>query len=64
MLMIYGAANEVNYANNSMKMVYISNVYSGFSFAVGYTPNTGETGLNNANGQPGTATNGTWTTLQ
>ena len=36
------AANEVNYANNSMKIFYSSNVYSGFSFAVSYTPNTGE----------------------
>ena len=56
----YGAANEVNYASTALKMVYLSNVYSGFSFAVGYTPNAGEKGLNNANGQPGTATSATW----
>lgn len=56
----YGRANEVNYASTALKMVYLSNVYSGFSFAVGYTPNAGETGLNSANGQPGTATSSTW----
>ena len=39
---VYGSANEDNYANNSMKIFYMSNVYSGFSFAVSYTPNTGE----------------------
>jgi hypothetical protein len=41
-----GSANETHYANNSIKALYISNVYSGFSFAVEYTPNTGETGAN------------------
>jgi len=56
----YGRANEVNYASTALKMVYLSNVYSGFSFAVGYTPNAGETGLNSANGQPGTATSAAW----
>jgi hypothetical protein len=47
----YGNANEINYASNAMKMLYTSNVYSGFSFAVGYTPNSGETGANNISGQ-------------
>jgi len=56
----YGRGNEVNYASTALKMVYLSNVYSGFSFAVGYTPNAGETGLNSANGQPGTATSAAW----
>ena len=56
----YGRANEVNYASTALKMVYLSNVYSGFSFAAGYTPNSGEKGLNNANGQPGAATTATW----
>jgi hypothetical protein len=56
----YGRANEVNYASSALKMVYLSNVYSGFSFAVGYTPNSGENGQNSANGQPGTATSAAW----
>jgi hypothetical protein len=56
----YGAANEVNYASSALKMVYLSNVYSGFSFAVGFTPNAGENGLGTSNGQPGTATSATW----
>jgi len=56
----YGRGNEVNYASSAMKMVYLSNVYSGFSFAVGYTPNAGENGTNDANGQPAAATSGTW----
>jgi len=40
----YGSANETNYADNSMKVTYNSNAYSGFSFAVGYTPNMAEEG--------------------
>ena len=40
----YGDFNEQNYANNSMKVLYSSNVYSGFSFAVSYAPNTSNTG--------------------
>jgi hypothetical protein len=56
----YGAGNEVNYASTALKMVYLSNVYSGFSFAVGYTPNAGEKGNNDAAGQPATATDSTW----
>ena len=56
----YGAANEINYASSALKAVYMSNVYSGFSFAVGYTPNAGENGQNNADGQPDAATSATW----
>lgn len=55
----YGSANEVNYANNSIKVLYMSNVYSGFSFAASYAPNTSNTGLaSTGNGQQGTGT--TW----
>ena len=42
----YGAANETQYADNSVKIKYNSNVYSGFSFAVGFTPFSGEDGAN------------------
>ena len=45
----YGNANEVNYANNSMKILYSSNVFSGFSFAASYAPNTSRTGLDSTN---------------
>ena len=38
----------------------MSNVYSGFSFAVGYTPNSGENGTN-VSGQATSVTNGNWT---
>ena len=41
----FGTANEVNYANNAMKILYASNVYSGFSFAGSYAPNTANDGL-------------------
>ena len=34
-----GSGNEHNYANNAMKVTFNSNVYSGFSFAAGFTPN-------------------------
>ncbi len=56
----YGDVNEQNYANNSMKILYSSNVYSGFSFAVSYAPNTSNSGLaSTRNGQPtAAATNG------
>lgn len=40
----FGSANETNYAANNMKAVYNSNIYSGFSVAVGYTPNNAEGG--------------------
>jgi hypothetical protein len=57
----YGAANETNYANNAMKVLYTSNVYSGFSFAVEYVPNTGNTGLaTTTNGQEVAATSAEW----
>ena len=56
---VYGNANEIDYANNAMKIFYASNVYSGFSFAASYTPNTGETGAN-VSGQATGVTNGRW----
>ena len=59
----YGALNEVNYANNSMKVLYSSNVLSGFSFAVSYAPNTSNTGLaSTRNGQQasGATAAGSW----
>jgi hypothetical protein len=57
----YGRMNEVNYADNSMKILYSSNVYSGFSFAASYAPNTRNTGLAaDRQGQPTAATNGAW----
>ena len=40
----FGTGNEFNYADNSMKITYNSNVYSGFSFAAGYTPNSASDG--------------------
>ena len=56
----YGSANEANYASNSMKILYASNTYSGFSFAVSYDPNTSNTGQSStANGQQGSGS--TWT---
>ncbi len=58
---VYGAANETNYANNSMKVLYTSNVYSGFSFAVGYVPNSANTGDDaTTNGQRTAATDAQW----
>ena len=56
----YGAGNEVNYASTALKAVYLSNVFSGFSFAVGYTPNSGENGTNGVDGQVGAASGGAW----
>jgi len=59
----YGGENEVNYANNSMKVLYSSNVFSGFNFAVSYAPNTSRTGANATNnGQQasGTTAAGAW----
>jgi len=50
----YGSANEKNYANNSMKILYSSNVFSGFSFAASYTPNYAEAGAGGTSGQAGT----------
>ena len=41
-----------------MKAFYIFKcIFSGFSFAVGYTPNTGENGANSTNGQAGASYN-------
>jgi hypothetical protein len=40
----YGSANETNYADNSMKLTFNSNIYSGFSVAAGFTPNMAEEG--------------------
>jgi hypothetical protein len=58
----YGAENEQNYANNAMKILYMSNVYSGFSFAASYAPNTTNDGLAaNTNGQATSVTGGKWT---
>ena len=59
---VYGSANEQDYANNSMKILYMSNVYSGFSFAVSYDPNTSNTGAT-TNGQATSVTNGKWTSF-
>jgi len=56
----YGAANEVNYASSALKAVYMSDVFSGFSFSVGYTPNAGENGTGGVTGQPVAATSATW----
>ena len=55
----YGGANEVNYAANNMKVLYASNVISGFSFAASYTPNSSRTGLSSTNNGQQT-TGSTW----
>ena len=57
---VYGSGNEQNYANNNLKALYMSDVYSGFSFAVSYTPNMAEGGQNTS-GQATSVTNGKWT---
>ena len=59
---VYGSANEQDYANNSMKVFYMSNVYSGFSFAVSYDPNTSNTGAT-TNGQATSVTSGKWSSF-
>ena len=56
----YGSGNEQNYANNNLKALYMSHVFSGFSFAVGYTPNMAEGGANTS-GQATSVTSGKWT---
>ena len=56
----YGAANEVDYGSNAVKILWLSNIYNGLSFALSYTPNSGEKGSGNNNGQRSTATNSTW----
>ncbi len=57
---VYGRANEqVNYANNSMKIFIFKCIFCGFSFAVSYAPNTSETGLaKQVNGQNWYCSNG------
>ncbi len=57
---VYGSGNEQNYANNNLKALYMSNVFSGFSFAVEYTPNMAEGGANTS-GQATAVTSGKWT---
>jgi len=52
----FGNGNEVNYASAALKAVYMSNVFSGFSFAVGVTPNSGEKGGDGTSGQVGSGT--------
>jgi len=52
----YGSFNETNYADNAMKVLYTSNVFSGFSFAVSYASATRNTGLSTTrNQQPAAA---------
>ena len=60
----YGSANEANYASNSMKILYASNTFSGFSFAVSYDPNTGNSGLaSTTNGQATSVSSGKWSSF-
>ena len=57
----YGSANEKNYANNAMKILYSSNTFNGFSFAASYTPNYAEAGAGGTNGQAtATGDNSEW----
>ena len=58
----YGTANETAYASNSMKITYNSIIYNGFSFAIGYTPNTAETGTHD-DAQATTIENSKYTTF-
>lgn len=51
----YGAGNETNYAQNDMKIKFNSNVYSGFSFAMSYVPNSAS--KNTASGDNGNDNN-------
>ena len=61
---VYGSANEQDYANNSMKIFYMSNVYSGFSFAVSFDPNTSNSGLaSTTDGQAKSVTSGKWSSF-
>ena len=63
-LNVYGSANEQDYANNSMKIFYMSNVYSGFSFAVSFDPNTANSGLSSTtSGQAQSVTSGKWSSF-
>ena len=56
----YGSANEVDYGSNAVKILWLSNIFNGLSFALSYTPNSGEKGSGNNNAQHNTATNLTW----
>tara|TARA_X000000950_G_scaffold97951_1_gene123868 strand:- start:848 stop:1540 length:693 start_codon:yes stop_codon:yes gene_type:complete len=56
----YGATNEVDYGINAVKILWVSNIYNGFSFALSYTPNSREKGSGNNSGQSTIATNSTW----
>jgi len=56
----FGSANEKNYAQNAMKILYSSNTYSGFSFAASYTPNHAATGTGVVTGQHVAATDSAW----
>ena len=59
----YGSGNEFAYAGTAIKMKYNSNIYSGFSFAASYAPNTSNTGLaSTRNGQQasGDTAGATW----
>ncbi len=56
----YGAANEVEYANNHMKIMYMSNVISGFSFAVSYADFTGNHGIIGENNSAVTTAGASW----
>jgi len=58
----YGSANETNYADNSMKVTFNSNSYSGFSFAAGYTPNMANEGTQD-DAQATTITNEKYTSF-
>ena len=49
----FGTANEHNYADNSMKIIYNTNIYSGLSFAFGFTPNIAEEGAAGTDSQLG-----------
>jgi len=61
---VYGSGNEQNYASNSMKILYMSNVYSGFSFAASFDPNTANTGqASTTSGQATSVTSGKWTSF-
>jgi len=50
----YGSGNETNYAQNDMKIKFNSNVYSGFSFAMSYSPNSAQ---KNVTGGPSASSN-------
>jgi len=57
----YGAVNEVEYANNHMKLFYMSNVINGFSIAASYADYTGNHGIAGENQSQNTAVTDSWT---